>query len=303
MEIKNMISSIEEVLRENWDREAFSDYGGESITYAEVAGKIKTFHAIFASFGLKKGDKIALLGKNCSNWAVVYFAALSYGAVIVPILIDFHPEDIQHILNHSEAEFLFASGVMFDKLDETMIKKLRSVISLDDFSFLYTNVKNSDEIVKKHRESGAGRQQLLKDDLRFPDDISQDDCAALVYTSGTSGFSKGVMLPYRSLMINIMFSRENMPLKGGDRILSFLPLAHAYGCSIDLLFPFFTGCHITFLPTIPSPKILLKALADIKPRLLNMVPLIIEKVYRKQTAHKNTCITQACLFQDQKKVI
>ncbi len=278
MEHKNMISVINEVMGTFGERKAFTDYGGESIRYADLYSRMRRNHDLFKAMEIKKGDKIALLGKNSTGWAVSYLSTVSFGAVIVPILVDFHPEDIHHILNHSASRILFTSESMFQKIDETSLKGIKLIVSFETGSILYAAEEG------KNISKRWDPQKEFDGFQPFETQAEADDCAALVYTSGTSGFSKGVMIPHRSLMVNIAFSQENMPLSPGDNILSFLPLAHAYGCTIDLLFPFSKGCHITFLPTIPSPKILLKALAEVKPRLLNMVPLIIEKVYRKSIA-------------------
>ncbi|HHH84493.1 MAG TPA: long-chain fatty acid--CoA ligase, partial [Firmicutes bacterium] len=280
----HLIQEYEEVIRRSWDRKALSDYQGKSITYGELGREMLLFHALFKQFNIKKGDKIALLGRNSIHWVYVYLSALSYGAVVVPILPDFHPEDIQHIVNHSDAILFFVSDSIYDRIDETSLKKLKAIFSLETFDILMSRISGgkkeidhfSDSFREDYKSLSAGEFALPWKSIRA------DDCAAIVYTSGTSGLSKGVMIPYRSLAVNVRYSRENMPLEPGDNILSFLPLAHAYGCTIDLLFPLSRGCHITFLPMIPSPKILLKAFDGIKPRLVNMVPLIIEKIYRKK---------------------
>jgi len=264
---------------ENWDRTAFTNYGSGSYTYAEVGRSIYYMQKLFAKCGLKKGEKIALIGKNCSEWAIAYQAIVTYGAVVVPILPNFTPNDVQHIINHSESVVLFANKANWDVLDEDNLPKLRSVISLDDFSPLYAPAKHSADHINKFKE-------LLTKDFtkeKLPKQIIPNSALfAIIYTSGTTGFSKGVMLTHNNITGNMVYSRTNMPLVPGDHILSFLPLAHAYGCAIEFLYPFTSGCHITFLGKMPTPQLLLKAFAEIKPRLILSVPLIIEKIFKKQ---------------------
>jgi long-chain acyl-CoA synthetase len=234
---------------------------------------------LFCHIGIRKGDKIALIGKNCSEWAIAYQAVVTFGAVVVPILPNFTPNDVHHIINHSDSVLLFANKANWDVLDEDNLPKLKSVISLDDFSLLYTHNKHTVEHIKKFNSL------LTKD---FPKEklpkqiIPNTDLFAIIYTSGTTGFSKGVMLTHNNITGNMVYSRTNMPLVSGDHILSFLPLAHAYGCAIEFLYPFTCGCHITFLGKMPTPQLLLKVFAIIKPRLILSVPLIIEKIFKKQ---------------------
>ena len=282
--MEQLIQGYEEGIRQNWDRPAFSDYQDKSVTYGEFGREIMLFHALFKKFDIKKGDKIALLGRNSTHWAYVYLSALTYGAVVVPILPDFHPEDVQHIVNHSDSILFFVTESIYEKIDENSLKDLQAIFSLETFEVLLSRISGGKKELDRLRDSFRDQYKTLAaEEFSLPwKAIDPEDCAAIVYTSGTSGLSKGVMIPYRSLAVNVRYSRENMPLEAGDQILSFLPLAHAYGCTIDLLFPLSRGCHITFLPTIPSPKILLKAFDEIKPRLVNMVPLIIEKIYRKR---------------------
>jgi long-chain acyl-CoA synthetase len=264
---------------ENWDRTAFTNYGAESYTYAEVGRSIYYMQKLFAKCGLKKGEKIALIGKNCAEWAIAYQAIVTYGAVVVPILPNFTPNDVQHIINHSESVMLFANKSNWDVLDEDNLPKLKSVISLDDFSPLFTQAKHSAEHINKFKS-------LLTKDFtkeKLPKQIIPNSALfAIIYTSGTTGFSKGVMLTHNNITGNMVYARRYMPLIPGDDILSFLPLAHAYGCAIEFLYPFTSGCHITFLGKMPTPQLLLKAFAEIKPRLILSVPLIIEKIFKKQ---------------------
>ena len=276
---------FEESIRKYWDSPSFSDYRGETLTYGEVAKKILMLHAVFRGRGIRAGEKIALIGPNSTNWAVVYLATITYGTVIVPILPDFHEEDIQHILNHSESRLLFTTDIIAATIDEDRMENLRTVASLTTLELLYHQNKKLPEKIRKiedeERDKIAGVNQ---ESFTLPPDRDDSELAALVYTSGTSGFSKGVMLPYRSLMANTVFARDNLRLDMAERTLSFLPLAHSYASAFDLLFPFVVGCHITFLGQMPSPKVLIEAFAKVKPSLILFVPMILEKLYKKKLA-------------------
>jgi len=276
---ENYTRFIWDSILENWDRTVFTNYGAGSFTYAEVGRSIYYMHKLFAKCGLKKGEKIALIGKNCAEWGIAYQACVTYGAVVVPILPNFTPNDVQHIINHSESILLFANKSNWDVLDEDNLPKLKAVISLDDFSPLYTHTKHACEHISKFQSLLT--KEFTKDKL--PKHIIPNSALfAIIYTSGTTGFSKGVMLTHNNITGNMVYSRTNMPLVPGDHILSFLPLAHAYGCAIEFLYPFTSGCHITFLGKMPTPQLLLKAFAEIRPRLILSVPLIIEKIFKKQ---------------------
>lgn len=264
---------------ENWDRTVFTNYQAKSYTYGEVGRGIYYLHKLFAKCGIKRGEKIALIGKNCAEWAIAYQATVTFGAVVVPILPNFTPNDVQHIINHSESSFLFANKANWDVLDEETMHKLKAVVSLDDFSPLFTRNKHLNE----HINTFKGLLVKEFDKKKLPSIIIPNtDLFAIIYTSGTTGFSKGVMLTHNNITGNMVYSRTNMPLVPGDHILSFLPLAHAYGCAIEFLYPFTSGCYITFLGKMPTPQLLLKAFAEIKPRLILSVPLIIEKIFKKQ---------------------
>jgi len=263
----------------NWDRTAFTNYQSVSYRYAEVGRMIYYMQKLFGKCGLKKGDKIALIGKNCAEWAIAYQAIVTGGGVVVPILPNFTPNDVQHIINHSESVLLFANKANWDVLDGENMPKLKSVISLDDFTPLYTRSKQANEHIVKFKTLIA--KPFSKDKLPRQI-IKNSELFAIIYTSGTTGFSKGVMLTHNNITGNMVYSRTNMPLVSGDHILSFLPLAHAYGCAIEFLYPFTCGCHITFLGKMPTPQLLLKAFAEIRPRLILSVPLIIEKIFKKQ---------------------
>ncbi len=276
---------FEESISKNWDFPAFTNYHKETLTYGEVGKKILLLHAILKGRSIKPGEKIALIGPNSANWAIVYLATITYGAVIVPILSDFHDDDIQHILNHSESRVLFTTEAGAAKIDEERMDKLKTVVSLNTLELLSYKERQLPEKIQKIEDKEKEKiARVSSKSFMLPPDRGESDLAALVYTSGTSGFSKGVMLPYRSLMANINYVQEIIPLDTAKQSLSFLPLAHAYASSFDLLFPFSIGCHITFLEQIPAPKILIEAFAEVRPGLIFFVPLILEKIYKKKLA-------------------
>ena len=281
---ENFIAFIEKSITSNWKISALADYKGSSFTYEEVAIRMIKIHIIFEKAGIKKGDKIALVGKNSSAWGIIFLAAISYGAVIVPILPDFTPEDVHHIINHSDSVLLFTGEQIFDTLDRKKLPDIRATFKVNDFSLIYAEegselpsvVENIDQLFIEHFPKGFGPENFRL--LHVPN----HELAVISYTSGTTGFSKGVMIPHNSLIANIRYAHENMPLEARDEIVSFLPLAHSYGCAFEFLFPFTKGCYITFLGKTPSPQIIMQAFKEIRPRLILSVPLIIEKIYKKQ---------------------
>lgn len=284
---ENFIKIYEKSFQENWDLPALTDYVEQStMTFADVAKEIARFHILFKECQIRRGDKIALIGRDCANWCVVYMAAITYGAIIVPILPDFNPNDVHHIINHSESVFLFVSDRIWDTLEEEKIGEVRAVFSLTDFRCL-------------HQRDGENIQKLLKElDSRFTEvypngftreniryaELDNDKVLLLNYTSGTTGFSKGVMLTGNNLAGNVTYARTLDILFRGERELCFLPLAHAYSCAFNFLVPMAFGAHVFLLGKLPSPKILLKAFEEIKPNLILTVPLILEKIYKKMIA-------------------
>lgn len=281
---ENFIKYIENSLKKNWELQALTDYQGESYKYSDVARKIAKIHIMFEECSVKKGDKIALIGKNSAYWAVTYLAIITYGATVVPILPDFHPNDVHHIVNHSDSVVLFTGDPIWENLDENSMPNLRAIFSLTDFRILIEgNKENVKAIYDKLNELYADFYPggITPEKLTF-DEISNEEVGVLNYTSGTTGFSKGVVLPLNSLAANIRFAHRNMPLNPGDSIVSFLPLAHTYGCAFEFLWPFTIGCHIHFLTRTPSPKIIIQAFQEVKPAIIITVPLIIEKIYKKQ---------------------
>ena len=265
---------------ENWNLPMFSDYGGSDYQYGEVVQIIHRIHLFFNKCGIQKGDKIALLGRNSSNWGISFLATISYGAVSIPILPDFNPADLHHIVNHSESKLLFAADLLFEKTEVNKMPQLQAVISLLNFDLLFdqdnTNINAWEQSLKPGVVSN-----ITPDEFDLPE-LKDEALCIISYTSGTSGFTKGVMLPIRSLLSNIIYAREHMPLKSGDEIVSFLPMAHAFGLLFEFLFPATVGCHITFLTKSPTPQIIIKAFKEIRPRLILSVPLVIEKIYKKQ---------------------
>ena len=271
---------------------ALTDYfKGETFSYYEMAKEIAKIHLLFKKAGIKQGDKIALIGRNNPRWCITYMGTITYGAVIVPILQDFTPADIIHIINHSESRLLFLGDNFWDVIEEDQIKQIEAVFSLTDFHAIYERdgkslTKFQRDIVKNYRTKYP--RGFSVNDIKYPE-IPNDQVVLLNYTSGTTGYSKGVMLTVNNLTSNVMFAATTInPQTGqryfqkGGRTLSFLPLAHAYGCAFDFLAPLAVGGHITLLGKIPAAKILLEAMAVVKPTIICCVPMILEKVYRKQ---------------------
>ncbi len=275
---------ILKAIRNNWNITAFADYDGKSYKYSDLAGYIIHLHTRFEVYGIRPGDKIALLGKNSAHWGISYLAVISYGAVVVPILPDFKPGDVHHIVNHSESRLLLCADTLFEGLDPDKMEQLLGIVSLTDFSVL-ANGKDQSLSDKAEKIEDMYQQKypfgVQSDNLQLPS-IPNDKLAVISYTSGTTGFTKGVMLQHNSLVANVVYANNNMPLDPGDAIVSSLPLAHAYGCAFEFLWPFTLGCHITFLTKTPSPQFILQAFKEIRPRLILSVPLIIEKIYKKQ---------------------
>lgn len=273
---------VEKSLKENWNNPAFSDYLGQTFTFSDVAKDIVRIHGILKTWGIKPGDKVALLGRNSSTWAVTYLATISYGAVIVPILADFAPADIHHIVNHSDSTILFTSDQIWENIDDSSMPHLTAIFSLTRFDLLVSRDDEASASWKAEVAAIAKKiENLTSNDISF-EEISNEKLGVISYTSGTTGFSKGVMLPLNSLAANVLFGHNNIPLQAGDKIVSFLPLAHAYGCAFEFLWPFSVGCHITFLTKTPAPKTILQAFEQVRPKLVLTVPLIIEKIYKKQ---------------------
>lgn len=281
---ENLTEFISNSIRKNWELESMTDYKGESLTYKEVGTRIARLHCLFDAFGVKKGDKVALIGKNSANWGVTFLGTITYGAVIVPILPDFKPNDVYHITNHSESVLMFAADNIFESLEIREMPGLLGAFSLKDFSFMACGKeKKCAEVADKAEKFFQNKypEGLKPEDANYKP-IPNSEMAEISYTSGTTGFTKGVMILHNNLAANVVYANDNMPLDPGDKIVSFLPLAHTYGCAFEFLWPFTLGCHITFLTKTPSPAIILQAFKEIRPRLVLSVPLVIEKIYKKQ---------------------
>lgn len=279
---KSFNAYIENSIRENWELTALSDFKGVSYNYKDIARKIEKMHILMEAAGVKKGDKIAICGRNSSHWAVAFFATLTYGAVVVPILHEFKPDNIHHIVNHSESKLLFVGDVVYENIDKSKMPGLTGIILINDFSVLHSQSKKLID-AREHLNQYFGDkypERFRREDVSYHKD-SPDELALINYTSGSTGFSKGVMLPYRSLWTNLKFCYDNMTyINPGDQVVSMLPMAHMYGLMVELCNCFAKGCHIHFLTRIPSPKIILDAFAEVKPRAVISVPLIIEKIVR-----------------------
>ena len=286
---ENLIKMYQQSFRDNAELPALSDYfKQETFSYMEMAQEIAKLHLLFEACGIERGDKIALIGRNNPRWVIVYIATLTYGAVIVPMLQDFPANDVNHIIQHSESKLLFLGDNFWDIIHEDELERIQAAFSLTDFHCMYE--QQGDRIARYQQEIDRHFQErypqgFTKEDIRYPE-ITNNTLCLLNYTSGTTGFSKGVMLPVNSLTGNVVFVGQHHIHARGSRVLSFLPLAHAYGCAIDMLAPLAAGAHITLLGKMPAPKILLEAMASVRPNVVVTVPLLIEKIVRKQVFPK-----------------
>ena len=284
---KSFLRLIENSIKNNWDLDALTDYKGATLQYKDVARKIEKIHIMFEAVGIKKGDKIALCGRNSSHWGVTFFATLTYGAVIVPILHEFKADNIHSIVNHSGARFLFVGDRVWENLNEEMMPNLEGIILVNDFSTL---ISRSEKLTyaREHLNEEFGKKypkNFRPEHVHYHQD-EPDELAVLSYTSGTTSQSKGVMLPYRSLWSNVQFAIDNLPIKPGDKLVSILPMAHCFGLAFEFLYEFSVGCHIYFLTRVPSPKIIFQAFSEIKPNLVITVPLVVEKIIKKEVMPK-----------------
>lgn len=286
MAYDNFIQLFETSFKENWDHLAMTDYVTKTdYTYKQVAEEVAKLHILFKELNIKEGERISLVGKNTPMWAISFISIVTYGAVVVPILQDFHPDDIQHIVNHSDSSLLFLSDNVWENIEEGKVSDLRGIFSITEFRCLHQGPGESIQKTMKQLDAlYAARypKGLAKEDVVY---AKKDNSELVVinYTSGSTGFSKGVMLSGTNFMgnLNYLFTETNLTsMTGRKRILTFLPLAHVYGCTLDFLAQVTSGTHITFLNRVPSPKILLKAMEEVKPDFISTVPLIIEKVYR-----------------------
>ena len=290
MEIPSFNSLIEQSIIKNWELDALTDYKGATLQYRDVARKIEKLHIIFQNSGIDKGDKIAICGRNSSNWAVVFLATLTYGAVAVPILHEFMPDQVHNIVNHSEAKLLFVGDMVAPTIQEEEMPHLEGILFIPDFSVL---VSRSEKLTyaREHLNEIFGHKYpkyFRQEHVNYYKEESPEELLLINYTSGTTGFSKGVMIPSRALWSNYDFATGVLgdKVSRGDNIISILPMAHMYGMMFEFLFEFLIGCHIYFLTRIPSPAIIAQAFAEVKPAVIIAVPLVIEKIIRKKVFPK-----------------
>lgn len=281
---------IEKCIIDNWDLDALTDYKGSTLQYHDVARKIEKLHIMFENSGVRQGDKIALCGRNCANWAVAFLATLTYGAVAVPILHEFTADQIHNTVNHSEAKLLFVGDVVATIIDATKMPGLEGIINIPDYSLFLSRTDKLTQ-AREHLNEYFGKKfpkYFRKEHVHYYREANSDELALINYTSGTTGFSKGVMIPYRAVWSNYDFAMNVLgnTLKTGDKVISILPMAHMYGMAFEFLFEFLQGCHVYYLTRIPSPAIIAQAFADIKPSIIIAVPLVIEKIIRKRVLPK-----------------
>lgn len=290
MKIPSYNELIEKSIVSNWEKDALTDFKGATLQYHDVARKIEKLHIIFESSGVQKGDKIALCGRNSSSWAVAFLATLTYGAVAVPILHEFTADQIHNIVNHSEAKLLFVGDYVATVIDQTKMPHLEGIIYLPDYSLM---ISRTDKLTyaREHLNELFGKKYpkyFRKEHVNYYKEQSPDELALINYTSGTTGFSKGVMVPYRALWSNYDFAMTVLGkiIKKGDNVISILPMAHMYGMAFEFMFEFIFGCHVFYLTRVPSPAIIAAAFAEVKPAIIIAVPLVIEKIIRKKVFPK-----------------
>ena len=280
---QGFIDYIEQSIIKNWDRNALTDYKGITLQYKDVARKIAKFHIVLESAGIRPGDKIAVCGRNSAHWAVAFLATVTYGAVIVPILHEFKADNIHNIVNHSEAKLLFVGDRAWENLNEEAMPLLMGIVLLTDFTPV---VCRNEQLMEafEHRNVLYGTRfpkNFRPEHISYRKEESPEELAVINYTSGTTGYSKGVMLPYRSLWSNVAYCHEMLPVRPGDHIVSMLPLGHVFGMVYDFLYGFSAGAHLYFLTRMPSPKIIAQSFSEIRPRIISCVPLIVEKIIKK----------------------
>ena len=281
---QGFLQLIEDSIKKNWDLDALTDYNGATLQYKDVARKIEKVHIFLEEAGVKKGDKIAICGRNSSHWGVTYLAILSYGAIVVPILHEFKADNVHHIVNHSDARMLYVGDRVWEDLNEQEMPKLEGIILMTDFSVLVARNKKLLH-AREHLNEIFGKKypkNFRPEHVQYYKEQSPDELAMINYTSGTTSSSKGVMIPYRALWSNMAFAQSVLDLFPGDKVVSILPMAHTFGMSFEFLYEFVVGCHVYFLTRIPSPKIIAQAFADVKPRIVIAVPLVVEKIIKKK---------------------
>ena len=284
---QSFIAFLEDSIKKNWDLDALTDYKGATLQYKDVARKIEKLHIIFELSGIKQGDKIAVCGRNSSHWGVTFLAAVTYGAVIVPILHEFKSDNIHNIVNHSEARLLMVGDMVWENLNENAMPLLEGVILMNDYTLLVSRSSKLD-YARDHLNELFGKKyprNFRREHVSYRRD-TPEELAVINYTSGTTSYSKGVMIPYRALWSNTQFAFDVLKMNPGDKLVSMLPMAHMYGLAFEFLYEFCVGCHIYFLTRTPSPKIIFQAFSEVKPNLVVAVPLIIEKIIKKNVLPK-----------------
>ncbi len=284
MNFTSVNKTFEASFKENWDKPAISNYQGATLHYHDLARRIEKLHIMFEECGLIRGDKVAICSRNQANWAVSFLATLTYGAVPVPLMHEFKPTNIHHLVNHSESRILFVDDVIWENVSESEMPELQAIIQVNTFKLLYSaNDRITDARARLNELFGKKYPTAFTADcLNYYED-SPEELAIINYTSGTSGFSKGVMIPYRAIASNIEFAQKALPQIGNtSRIVSMLPCAHMYGLMFEVLYELSRGCHVHFLSRLPSPKIIMQALAEVKPSVVVAVPLVIEKIYKSK---------------------
>ena len=279
---KSFLAFVEQSIKQNWDLDALTDYKGATLQYKDLARKIEKLHILLEESGVQPGDKVAICGRNSSHWGVAFLATLTYGAIAVPILHEFKADTIHNIVNHSDARLLFVGDMAWESLNEAEMPALEGIILMTDFTLLVCRSKQL-EYAREHLNEMFGHKfprNFRREHVSYRRD-DPEELAIINYTSGTTSFSKGVMLPYRSLWSNTQFAFEVLPLQPGNRVVSMLPMAHMYGLAFEFLYEICCGCHIYFLTRMPSPKIIAQAFTDVKPHIVIAVPLIIEKIIKK----------------------
>lgn len=284
----SFIALIERSIKTNWNLDALTDYKGATLQYNDVARKIEKIHIAMEGAGIQLGDKIAICGRNSAHWAVTFLAIITYGAVAVPILHEFKPDQIHNIVNHSEARALFAGDQIWENLNEEDMPLLEGIIEMKDFDVV---VSRSEQLTyaREHLNEIFGQKypcRFRPEDIHYRREESPEELCIINYTSGTTGYSKGVMLPYRSIMSNVLFCHEKIGIRPGDSIVSMLPLGHVFGMVFDFLYGISYGAHLWFLTRMPSPKIIMESFAEIRPRIISCVPLVVEKIFKKSVLPK-----------------
>lgn len=288
MEIQDsFIQLIEQSIRKNWDRSALTDYKGATLQYKDVARKIEKMHILFQHAGIQPGDKIALCGRNSANWGATFLGVITYGAVAVPILHEFKADNVHNIVNHSEARMLFVGDQVWENFNEAAMPHLEGIIELKNFDLVVSRSKQL-SYAREHLNEEFGKKypcRFRAEQVSYRRE-SPEELAVINYTAGTTGYSKGVMLPYRSILSNVVHIDNKVGLKAGDRIVSMLPLGHIFGLVFDFLYGITAGAHLWFLTRMPSPKIIAESFTEIRPRIIACVPLIVEKIFKKNILPK-----------------